>query len=104
MKIEDWDRVREEGRAKIIYIGYDEVLSYCAVRHGREDMVNIMSTYEMPNEWSLGGVHLVFDRRAFAFVIFSPDFEPAPVGRQLPTMLAEVYQVKITRKITTKGE
>lgn len=104
MNIEDWDRVREEGRAKLIYIGYEEVLSYCAIRHGREDIVNLMSTYEMPNEWSLGGVHLVFDRRSFAFVIFSPDFDPYPVGMQLPTMDACQHLIKITReRITEEG-
>lgn len=104
MEIEDWDRVREEGRAKIIYIGYDEMLNYCAVRHGTEYMMNMASTYELPKEWSLGGVHSAFDRRAFAFVIFSPDFDPVPIGMQLPSLTEARYWVKITRERTTEVE
>ena len=104
MNIEDWDRVRKEGRAKIIYIGYDEVLNYCAVRHGTEYMRNMMSTYELPQEWSLAGVNLAWDRRAFAFVIFSPDFDPVPIGAQLPTLAEGRYWVKITRERTTEED
>lgn len=94
----DWELVRKEGRAKIIYIRDDEVMNYCAVRQGMECVRNTVCTYELPEEWVLGGVYPSFERRAFAFVIFSPVFDPVQVGAQLPTMDTRQHLIKITRE------
>ena len=95
----NWEQVRKEGRARIIYLRPDAVLAYCAVQHGREYMMNIMDTYELPKQWTLSSVHHAFDRRAFACVILSPAFDPVPVGREIPTLVANRCQVKITREV-----
>lgn len=95
----NWEQVRKEGRARIIYINPEAVVDYCAVGHGRTHMMNAMSIYELPEQWTLGSVHHAFDRRAFACVILSPAFDPVPVGREIPTLVANRCQVKITREV-----
>lgn len=95
----DWEQVRKDGRAKILYIDIDEVLDYCAIRHGKIAMRHLACTYSLPKEWVFGGVSLSQERRAFAFVILSPDFGAVPVGTLMPTLHADAHQVKITREL-----
>jgi hypothetical protein len=95
----DWEQVRKDGRAKIVYIAIEEVLNYCMVRHGEISMRHLAYTYSLPKEWVLGGTSLVHERRAFAFVIFSPNFVAVPAGTVIPTLYADAHGVKITREI-----
>jgi len=95
----NWEKVIDEGRSKIIYIGRREVLDYCAVRHGSNHVISVISTYDLPAAWFIGGVNYCAERQAFAYLIFSPNFDPVPLGAESPILSSNLAGCKITRDV-----
>ena len=99
----DWSRVRKQGRAKIVYISYDELMDYFAVRNGELAMVHMVDTYDLPVQWAFfGSAHMSFERRAVSFIILSPEFDKVLAGCELPRLPETRQQVKITREIISR--
>lgn len=92
----DWIKVRQERRIKLIAVKQSEIESYILV--DKLPDVSIMSTYDMPENWMVGGVQYAFDRNVFLFAILSPEFESVRDGLQFRVMMADQHVIKITRE------
>lgn len=93
----DWIKVRKERRIKLLAVKQDEIEGYILI--DKLPNVSVVSTWDMPENWIIGGVQYDFKCNAFLFIILSPEFESIPDGLQFQVMLADQHVVKVTKEI-----
>ena len=104
----NWETIRQEGRAKMIYLDAQDVVHYFAVVNGAKylrdpHLIHFAKLYDLPERWSFGSVHDDPARRAFGIIIFSPEFDAVAVGAMIPTLGATQCEVKVTRELVSKN-
>ena len=102
MKNIDWIKVKAERRIKLIAVKQCEMESYILI--SKLPDVSIVSTYDMPENWMVGGVQYDFGRNTFLFAILSPEFYPVSGSAQFPEMSADQKVIKVTRERVNGGQ
>ena len=75
----DWEKVREERRAKILWLDEDQMLDFIATSRKMTRVTRIA----LPDNCRVHSVYTSYSRQAFGFVILSDEFEPNPKGMRL---------------------
>ena len=92
----DWVQVRRERRTKLIVIPQYDMADYALIRELPD--VQVLSMFDLPEHWMVGGVSYNFERSCFLFEILSPEYEKKPLGAE-SDMVREVKKIiEITRK------
>lgn len=92
----DWIKVRKERRIKLVHVHEQDVEDYLLI--SKLPDAKIVSTFDFPEHWTVGGVTYNPSCQEFVFIVMSPDFDPVLIGSFPETILADRHVVEITRK------
>lgn len=90
----DWIQVRRERRFKTIAVQQQDIEDYILI--GKLPDVLTISTFDLPEHWTVSGVTHSFRTRSFLFGILSPEFDPVPDGVEAETIPATRHALTLT--------
>ncbi len=90
----DWERIFRERRGKIYWIDRGRLL-HSFIATAQE--TTIVTRLALPKDYLLGDVIYEAKRRAFGFLIFSPEFAQNAIGAEFPSENAgEIKEIAVS--------
>ena len=92
----DWIQVRRERRMKIARATREDVEDYILI--SKLPNAKVVTLYDLPEHWMVGGVAYNFESGTFVFQILSPEFDQMPDGVFSREVEKTRHIIEITRK------
>ena len=91
----DWAIVKKRRQVKIISVPQSAIESYILI--SKLPDTSVVNTWDLPEDWIVGGVTYNMIRGSFLFLVLSPDFDPVPEGSEIEPLVERKHFVELIR-------